>query len=105
VQRRCICKYKHFALACAARRAGTDEAQHDAKRAEVQAFLGDLEARFATVRGLARAGGPYFLGQLPSIADVSVITLLARFDVLLKVSWSLCEGGSWWGGGCLVFTQ
>lgn len=67
----------------------TDESLNATKRAEVQALLAALESRYRVARAVTVAGpgtgGPYFLGPAPSIADISIVTLLARFDVLLRL--------------------
>ena len=71
----------------------TDESLHATKRAEVQALLAGLDSRYRVARAVTVAGpgtgGPYFLGPAPSIADISIVTLLARFDVLLRVGATL----------------
>ena len=44
-----------------------------------------VEAKYAAAHAASGTAGPYFLGASPTIADLSIVAFLARFNVLLPL--------------------
>ncbi len=70
-----------------------DESLQEAKQAELNGVLADWEARYKTAHATLGTSGPFFLGTEPSVADLAILPLLVRFNVLLQVGGSCFTAG------------